>query len=97
MQESTIAAIAGFSALFGAVAAFLTAWFKGQNSLKEQIDRRLILLLKEKEKTISERDETIVARDDTIKGMKETIENLVERVSFLERKEHERSDPEIVP
>lgn len=90
MQElvsGTTAIVGGLSALLGAGAAFLTAWLKGKNSLNEQIDRRIIMILEQKDQTIkelrlliaeqnSEHRKQIEARDQKIADLEERIARL---------------------
>lgn len=111
LADSTTAIVGGASAILGAAAAFLTAWIKGQNSLNEQIDRRIVLILEAKDQTIADQRNTINARDATIGGLEDRldardkkiehlegeVDDLRGRIGTLERRDRERSDPELAP
>ena len=91
-QSQMVAAGTAIGAIFGAMAAFLTAWMRGRNDLAKVVDERIKMMLDRDAQTIAEKNaELAQMRADLDKlmadygALKEEHKNCNDKIAMMEQ------------
>ena len=106
-QSQMVAAGTAIGAIFGAMAAFLTAWMRGRNDLAKVVDERIKMMLDRDAQTIAEKNAELAqmradldklmadygALKEEHKKCNEQIAAMAQEIVDLRARVHEISEP----